>query len=60
MGVVSARTLARAKAKNVAVHVWTIDDVAEMNRLLDLGVDGIMTDQTQRLKEVFVQRGLSL
>jgi glycerophosphoryl diester phosphodiesterase len=36
--------------------VWTIDDAAEMNRLLDLGVDGIMTDKPSVLKDVLVQR----
>ncbi len=58
--VVTPRSIARAHAKNVALHVWTIDDTAEMKRLLDLGVDGIMTDETQRLKDVFLSRGLAL
>ena len=36
--------------------MWTIDDRAEMARLLDLGVDGIMTDRPQVLKDVLQQR----
>jgi glycerophosphoryl diester phosphodiesterase len=41
----------------LAVHVWTINTSAEMDRLLDLGVDGIMTDRPSILKEVLERRG---
>lgn len=40
------------------VHVWTIDDRAEMERLIDLGVDGLVTDRIDVLKDVLQQRGL--
>jgi glycerophosphoryl diester phosphodiesterase len=39
------------------VHVWTIDDAGEIRELLDRGVDGLMTDRTDILKEVLVRRG---
>lgn len=48
----------RAHAMGVAVHVWTVDDPAEMRRLLDMGVDGIMTDRPEVLRTVFQERGL--
>lgn len=39
------------------VHVWTVDDPAQIHGLLDLGVDGIMTDQVEVLRDVYRSRG---
>jgi len=50
--VVTARTVARAKRAGLPLHVWTIDDASTMQNLIDLGVDGIMTDHAPRLREV--------
>ena len=55
--VVDRRFVEGAHHHHLPVHVWTIDDPAEMERLLDLGVDGIMTDRPSLLKEVLVRRG---
>ncbi len=55
--VVTARSVEAAHEKGIKVHVWTIDAPEEMDRLLDLGVDGIMTDQPTVLKEVLQRRG---
>jgi glycerophosphoryl diester phosphodiesterase len=60
MPVVDRRFIDRAHALGLVVHVWTIDDAAEMDRLLDLGVDGIMTDRPVILRDVFIRRGLQL
>ena len=47
--VLSPRLIAEAQARNVAVHVWTVNELADMRRLLDWGVDGIVTDRPDRL-----------
>jgi glycerophosphoryl diester phosphodiesterase len=49
--------LAAAAKLGVPVHVWTVNDRAEMTRLLDLGVHGVMTDRADVLREVLVERG---
>jgi glycerophosphoryl diester phosphodiesterase len=55
--VVTARSVRAADRKGIKVQVWTIDDPAEMDRLLDLGVQGLITDRPQTLKEVLQRRG---
>lgn len=47
----------RADALGLKVHCWTINDPAEMRRLLDLGVDGIVTDRADLLRDVLLERG---
>jgi glycerophosphoryl diester phosphodiesterase len=46
-----------AHRAGVAVHVWTIDDPEEMRRLIDLGVDGIMSDVPSVAASVIEERG---
>ncbi|MFF7364631.1 glycerophosphodiester phosphodiesterase family protein [Streptomyces sp. NPDC008125] len=55
--VVDRRFVRTAHALGLQVHVWTIDEAAEMTALLDLGVDGIMTDHIGTLRTVLSERG---
>jgi glycerophosphoryl diester phosphodiesterase len=55
--IIDHRFIGAAHKLGLDVHVWTIDDATEMHRLLDLGVDGIMTDEIQMLRDVLAQRG---
>lgn len=50
--LVDARAVRAARRHGLKLHVWTIDDEAEMRRLIALGVDGIMTDRPALLRSV--------
>jgi glycerophosphoryl diester phosphodiesterase len=50
--------LAHAHRLGLQVHLWTIDDPGQMADLLDLGVDGIMTDRVDVLRDVYRTRGV--
>jgi glycerophosphoryl diester phosphodiesterase len=54
---VDARYLAVAHELGLQVHAWTVNDSSEMTRLLDLGVDGIMTDRADVLRDLLIARG---
>lgn len=55
--VVDERFVEVAHLANLAVHVWTINEVTEMERLLDLGVDGIISDTPTSLAQLLKRRG---
>lgn len=55
--VVTRRFVDAAHATGVGVLVWTIDDPADIERLVGLGVDGIFTDRTDTLRDVLVALG---
>ncbi|GAA0588469.1 glycerophosphodiester phosphodiesterase [Paractinoplanes ferrugineus] len=55
--VVDRAFLSCCHRSGLQVHVWTVDDRAEIARLLELGVDGIMTDDLEALRDTYVARG---
>ena len=56
--IVTPRFIKNMHECDKKVHVWTIDDKEEMQRLYDLGVDGIMTDKPSVLKEFLESKNL--
>ncbi len=55
--VVDKRFIEGMKRRGLHTHVWTVNEASEMHRLLDLGVDGLMTDRPALLKSVLISRG---
>jgi glycerophosphoryl diester phosphodiesterase len=56
--MVTPASVAYAHQRGLQVHVWTINDESTMHRLLDMGVDGVMTDDCALLKKVLLARNL--
>lgn len=56
--VLTPALIRHAHATGKQVHVWTIDDATTMHRLIDMGVDGIVTDRPDILKHVLIDRDL--
>jgi glycerophosphoryl diester phosphodiesterase len=54
--VVGTRFVEAAHRAGKQVHVWTVNDPADMHRLLDLGVDGIVSDRADLLARVVAER----
>ena len=54
--IVTPDFVEKAHSRGLQVHVWTVDDHQEMNELLDMGVDGLMTDEPTVLKNVLMER----
>jgi glycerophosphoryl diester phosphodiesterase len=54
--LVDDRLLAAARRVGLPVHVWTVNEPDDMHRLLDLGVDGLITDATRTLRDVLEER----
>ena len=57
IGMADAPLIRRAHEAGLQVHIWTVNDRDLMHELLDRGVDGIMTDETEILRDVLIQRG---
>ena len=48
--------IARAHGEGLAVYPYTVDDLAEMERLLELGVDGLFTNRPDQMRELLKKR----
>lgn len=59
-GDLDAQAREEAKALGLQVVVWTVNDAPNMEKMIDLGVDGIITDRPDLLREVMAKRGMPL
>lgn len=57
---INQRVLERARDEGLRVIPWTVNEVSDMERLVDWGVDGLITDHPERLRAVLQQRGIGL
>lgn len=57
--IVDEAFVQKAHDDGYAVHVWVVNDRSEMDWLLDIGVDGIMTDRTTLLGDLLAERGVA-
>lgn len=55
-----AAQVREAQALGLQVLAWTVNDAAQIDKLLDLGVDGIISDRPDRVREAMQRRGLAL
>jgi glycerophosphoryl diester phosphodiesterase len=58
--IVTERFIAATHTAGLPVHVWTINEEPTIAELLDLGVDGIMSDRLRLLRDVLTARGIAL
>ena len=56
--VATASFIRKAHRAGLQVHVWTLNRRPDMERALDLGADGIMTDETAMLRDLLIERGV--
>jgi glycerophosphoryl diester phosphodiesterase len=56
--VATGTFIRKAHEAGLQVHVWTLNNRANMQRALDLGADGIMTDETVMLRDLLKERGV--
>ena len=56
--LISKKLLDYCKKNGIKVHVWTINKRNDMESLIEMGVDGIMTDNLSALKSVYLARGI--
>ena len=56
--ILTRRFITKAHQEGKLVHIWTIDDENEMYKLIDFGIDGLMTDKPSVLKKALQLKGL--